>query len=109
MPSTLKWSGRLGVGLISRAVSPSTSASGAPSGASVSSTRMPSCSSERPSSRSEQIIPSDFDSADLASPQLAQFARLRIAQLRPYLGERDCLSLGQLGAPQTTVSGCSPP
>ncbi len=52
-------SGRFGVSSRSRIVSPTICESGAPTGASSGSTRMPSCSPEMPSSFSEQIIPCD--------------------------------------------------
>ncbi len=106
MPSTERQSARLGVmetSMTSRS-SPRTSVSFWPGLKPGSSTMMPAWSSDRPSSRSEQIIPRD------STPRSLAFLMTRPpGMVVPMVATGTFCPLATLGAPQTIWASSGPP
>ncbi len=104
---------RFGVSPSSSTVSPSNAPAGCPTGASSGRMTMPACSSDRPSSFSEQTMPSEAR-RDLAALERLELQRVGIAVTQPGAdhGQHHLLAaiaLVQVGRAGHTSSGCSWP
>ncbi len=106
MPKCERRSGRFGVTSITIRVSPTGIAlkNGVPGAASVSSSRMPTCSSESPSSRAEQSMPFEI------APRIFRFSSLSPpGSVLPAGANGYFLPAVTFGAPHTTSSSSPVP
>ena len=106
MPRTPRQSPRLGVTAMSKSASsrPIIAAKGVPTGASGSSSMIPSCSSLKPISRSEQSIP------QLSTPLIFAFLRTTPVpgMVVPTGAKTPFMPVRALGAPHTTSTRSAP-